>query len=122
MFKTILDAILSNVLEIAITAISLIVAHYVIPCIKNDLIPWLEEKRLLGIIRKFVQAAEKLAESNVIMKSDKKAKVIELLEKQGIVVDETIEAFIEGCVKELDTVTSVVYEEIIETEVETEEN
>ena len=120
MFKTILDAILSNVLEIVITAISLIVAHYVIPCIKNDLIPWLEEKRLLGIIRKFVQAAEKLAESNVIMKSDKKAKVIELLEKQGIAVDETIEAFIEGCVKELDTVTSVVYEEIIETEVETE--
>lgn len=116
MFKTIIDAILSNVLEIVITAISLIVARYVIPCIKNDLIPWLEEKRLLGIIRNFVQAAEKLAESNAITKSDKKAKVIELLEKQGIVVNETVEAFIEGAVKELDTITSVVYEEIIETE------
>lgn len=120
--KMIMDAILPNVLEIIITIISLLVARYVVPYIKNDMIPWLKEKRLHGIIKNFVQAAEKLAESGVIEKCDKKAKVIELLEKKGIVVDDVTEAFIEGCVKELDIITSTVYDEIIvnaEDEIET---
>ena len=121
MLETIVDSILSNVLEIIATIISLVVAYYVIPCIKNDLVPWLKEKHLHNIIKDFVQAAEKLAESGVIEKCDKKTKVVELLKNKGITVDETIEAFIESCVKELDLVTSVVYEEIVEAEVKTEE-
>lgn len=120
MVETLLDSILSNVLEIIATIISLVVAYYVIPYIKSDLIPWLKEKHLYNMVKSFVQAAEKLAESNVIPKSEKKQKVIELLENKGITVDATIDAFIESCVKELDIVTSTIYEEIIE--VETEEN
>ena len=120
--KAIMDAIFPNILEIIITIISLIVARYVIPYIKDDMIPWLKEKRLHNIIKSFVQAAEKLAESGVIEKVQKKEKVVELLENNGIEVDETIDAFIEGCVKELDLVTSVIYEEIIETDVESDEN
>lgn len=120
MLEMIWDSILPNILEIILTIISLIIAHYVIPYIKSDLIPWLKEKRVYNIVKSFVQAAEKLAEAGAIDKIDKKKKVIELLESNGIVVDATVEAFIESCVKELDMIASVVYEEIIETETETE--
>ena len=108
-----IEAILPYVFEIIMTIISLLVARYVLPCIKNDLVPWLKEKRLHNVIKNFVQAAEKLAEAGVIEKCDKKAKVIELLEKNGIVVDDVVEGFIEGCVKELDIITSTIYDEII---------
>lgn len=116
MFNIILDSILPNILEIIITIISMVVSYYVIPYIKNDFIPWLKEKHLYSTVKKFVQAAEKLAESGVIEKGSKKDKVIELLKNNGIVVDETIDAFIESCVKELDVITSVIYEEVVETE------
>lgn len=117
MFETFMDSILSNILEIISTIISLVVAFYVIPCIKSDLIPWLKEKRLYNTVESFVRAAEKMAESGMIKKCDKKEKVIELLENKGIVVDEMTEAFIESCVKELDIITSTVYEEIVKSDV-----
>lgn len=116
MFETVLNSILPNVLEIILTIISLVVSYYVIPYIKNDLIPMLKEKHLYSTVKKFVKAAEKLAESGAIKKVDKKTKVIELLESKGIEVNEIIDAFIESCVKELDSVASVIYEEIIENE------
>ncbi len=120
--KMFMEAILPYVFEIIIAIISLVVARYVIPCIKNDLVPWMKEKRLHNIVKSFVQAAEKLAESGVITKESKKAKVIELLEKNGIVVDDVVEGFIESCVKELDIVTSTIYDEIvIKTEEDIEE-
>lgn len=119
MFETFIESILSNIFEIIATAISLVVAYYVIPYIKTDLIPWLKDKKLYDTVKKFVNAAEKLAESGVIQKADKKAKVIELLEGRGIVVNETIEVFIESCVQELDMVDSVIIEAI---EVETMED
>lgn len=116
----VIDAILPSVLEIILTIISIVVARYAIPYIKSDLIPWLKEKRLHNIVKSFVQAAEKLAEAGIIEKIDKKAKVIELLEDNGIVVDNTVDAFIESCVKELDIATSTFYEAMIETETEVE--
>lgn len=112
--KMIADAILPNILEIIYTIISLVIARYVVPYIKDDMIPWLKEKRLHNMIKNFVQAAEKLAESGVIEKTEKKEKVVELLKKNGIDVNETIEAFIESCVKELDIITSTFYDGIIE--------
>lgn len=117
MFETFIDSILSNILEIISTIISLVVAFYVIPCIKSDLIPWLKEKRLYNTVESFVRAAEKMAESGMIKKCDKKEKVIELLKNKGIVVNEMTEAFIESCVKELDIITSTVYEEIVKSDV-----
>ena len=121
MLEIILNAILPNVLEIILTILSLVTARYVVPCIKNDLIPWLKEKHIYNIVKNFVQAAEKLAESGVIEKCDKKAKVIELLNGKGIVVNDTIDAFIESAVKELDIIDTVFYEEVMEEKtVETE--
>jgi hypothetical protein len=115
--KMIMDAILPNILEIIITIISLIVARYVIPFIKNDLIPWLKEKKLYGTIKKFVQAVEKMAEAGVIEKGLKKEKVLELLAQNGVEVNPVVDSFIESCVKELDIITSTAYDEImIETE------
>lgn len=122
MLEVIYNAILPNILEIIGTVISLICAYYIIPYIKEDLIPWLKEQRTYGKIKNFVQAVEKMAESGLIKKEDKKQKVIELLARNGITVNATIEAFIESAVKELDIIASVVVEEIIETEVETGEN
>jgi hypothetical protein len=58
-----------------------------------------------------------MAESGIIEKADKKQKVIELLARKGIVINATIEAFIESAVKELDIITSVIVDEIVETEV-----
>lgn len=111
--KMIIDAILPNVLKIIITIISLIVARYVIPCIKDDLIPFIKEKHLYNTVKKFVQAVEKMAESGALPKVDKKAKVIELLKSKGVVVDSAIEAFIESAVKELDIIASTIYDEIV---------
>lgn len=123
MFDIIMDSILPNILEIIITILSLVVARYVVPCIKNDLVPFIKEKHLYNTVKKFVQAAEKLAESEIIAKVDKKAKVVELLESKGIVVDAAVEAFIESAVKELDIVASTVRDEFTEEEiVNTEEN
>ena len=124
--KMILDVTMPYVAEIIIAIISLIVARYVVPFIKNDMIPWLKEKKLYGTIKKFVQAVEKMAEAGVIDKCDKKMRVIELLEKNGIVVDDTVSHLIESCVKELDIITSTIYDEVIietneDVEVKTEE-
>lgn len=120
MLQEIMVAIAPNIFEIVLAIVSLVAANYVVPYIKNDFMPWFKEKRLYGTVKKFVQAAEKMAEANIINKVDKKAKVVELLKNSGIEVNDVIDAFIESCVKELDTITSVVYEEIIETEVEAE--
>jgi hypothetical protein len=116
MLETIWNSILPNILEIIFTIISLVVAYYVVPYIKNDLIPWLKEQRLYNMVKNFVQAAEKMAESGAINKIDKKAKVIEFLENSGVIVNKNVEAIIESCVKELDIVTSTILEEIIEVE------
>jgi hypothetical protein len=116
MLEEIWNAILPNILEIILTVISLMVSYYVVPCIKDELIPWLKEKRLYSIVKKLVQAVEKMAESGLIEKIDKKEEVVRLLNKKGIVVDDIADAFIESCVKELDIVDSVILEEIIESE------
>lgn len=116
MFEIIMDLVLPHIFEIVISIISLLVATYAMPYIKNDLIPWLKEKHIYNIVKNFVQAAEKMAEAGIIEKVDKKAKVIELLVSKGIVVDAVVDAFIESCVKELDIITSAIYEEIMKSE------
>ena len=106
----IVNVITQNILEIVFAVISAIVSYYVIPFIKNDLIPFLKEKRLYNDVKTFVKAAEKLAESGVITRKMKKAKVIELLENKGVVVTDEIDAIIESAVKDLDLATGTVYE------------
>ena len=109
-----MDSIKGDLLEIIATIIAILISCYVIPAIKNDLVPWLKEKRLFSLIKTFVEAAEKLAETGAIEKIDKKQTVINLLENKGIDVDLATEAFIEAAVKQLDLITTTVKDEIKE--------
>ena len=106
------NAIAGNVFEIIATIITLMVSYYIIPAIKNDLVPWLKEKRIYETIKKLVKAAEKMAESNMIEKVDKKVTVVKLLQDKGIVVTEEIDALIESAVKELDIIVDTTITEI----------
>lgn len=112
MTEMIMNVVTENMLETVMAIISIVISVYLIPLIKTELKPWLEEKRIYNMVKKFVEAAEKLEESGVIEKLDKKAKVIELLELKGIVVTPDVDAFIEAAVKELDLVTDAVVNEI----------
>lgn len=112
MLNEIIKVLIDNGLEVIIAILSIVVSYYVIPAIKADLIPFLQEKRMLNVIKSLVEAAEKMAESGIIEKCDKKAKVIELLNKKGITVSEEIDALIEACVKELDLITGTIVEEV----------
>ena len=114
--ELIFNSISDNIFKIILSVISLVVTYYVLPAIKEDLVPWLKEKRLYSTTKKFVQAAEKLAESGAIQKVEKPEYVIGLLEQNGIKVDDTIRAFIESCCKEIDIVVSATKEEILKEE------
>ena len=113
MFKTIWDSISNDAIKIVFAIISIIVSYYVIPFIKSEVIPFLKEKRIYSTVQKFVQAAEKLANSGTIQKVDKKKYVIDLLEQNGITVTPTLDAFIESAVIELDTIIDITKDEIL---------
>ena len=114
--EIILDVILEDSLKIVLSVISLVISYYVLPMIKTDLVPFLKEKRVYSTVKKFVQAAEKLADSGAIQKVDKPGYVIGLLEQNGIAVDDTIKAFIESCCKEIDIVVNATKDEILKEE------
>lgn len=110
--EILLDSIMGNIFEIIATIITIAVSYYVLPLIKNSLVPWLKEKRVYDTIKKLVKAAEKMSESGMIQKVDKKAMVIKWLEEQGIEVTDEISALIEAAVKELDIIVSTTVDEI----------
>lgn len=112
--QAIIDVIFENVLDIVISIISIVVSCYLIPIIKTEFIPWLKDNHLYDTIVKLVQAVEKLAESGIIEKVDKKEEVIRLLKEQGIDINDKVDAFIESAVKELDLISNTIYEEIVE--------
>lgn len=116
MAKEIIDVVTENLLKIIIAVISILVSYYVIPAIKNNLIPWLKEKRILNIIKNLVEGVEKMAESGIIPKANKKEKVIELLNGKGIEVTPEVDVLIEACVKQLDIIVGTVVKEVKETE------
>ena len=117
MVESIITIVAENLLEIIAAVISCVVAYYVIPAIKTDLIPWLKDKRMYNMAKKFVQGVEKLYESGVIEKVDKKAEVIRLLEEQGITVDDKLSIFIESAVKEVDLINKAIRDEIKNSEI-----
>lgn len=94
--------VVNNLLEIVFAVLGASFTALVIPWLKDTGLPWLKEKRLYSIVKKFVEAAEKQAEAGTIDKATKKRFVVELLEANGITVTPEINAFIEAAVKELD--------------------
>lgn len=104
-----LELLVSNVLEIVIAGLFILLTTYVTPWVKNvagpflknTVIPWLEEKRLYGIVKHFVEAAEKLAENESF---DKKEWVIRKLEEKHVKITPEVEAYIETACKEIDMI------------------
>ena len=86
--------VVNNLLEIVFAVLGASFTALVIPWLKDTGLPWLKEKRLYSIVKKFV--------AGTIDKATKKRFVVELLEANGITVTPEIDAFIEAAVKELD--------------------
>lgn len=101
-FYEVVTIVVNNLLEIVFAVLGASFTALVIPWLKDTGLPWLKEKRLYSIVKKFVEAAEKQAEAGTIDKATKKRFVVELLEANGITVTPEINAFIEAAVKELD--------------------
>jgi len=94
----------------------------VLPWIKTDMIPWLQEKRLMKLTSVFVQAAHKLAESGAIKKEAKLRYVMSMLEAKGIKIDEEKRAFIESAVIDLDKALSEAGQSVVEVLVKADED
>lgn len=92
----------SILIKIAGAGFVLLVSSVVTPWIRNELIPWLKDKRLYEIVQTFVLAAEKLAEAGTIDRDLKKRFVIDCLIDKGIVITDEVDALIECAVEELD--------------------
>ena len=116
MFEIIMNSVTNNMLEIVLTVISCIVSYLVIPTIRDTIIPWLKQKHIYHLIKIFVQAVEKMAESGAIEKTDKKQMVVDLLNKNGIEITASIDAAIESAVKELDLINNAIKEEFLKEE------
>ncbi len=100
-----IGSIIESATKLLIALVLTAITAYVIPWLKNTVVPWLKEKHLYDIIKKFVEAAEKLAQAGTIPKEEKKQYVIALLKAKGITVTPEIEANIEAAVQELDIAT-----------------
>ena len=97
----ILVEVIPLITKTLVTILLLIVSKIVLPEMTGTVIPWLKERRLDSIIRKYVEAAEKMAASGQLS-TPKKEYVKMLLSKRGIQVTEDVEASIESAVIELD--------------------
>lgn len=91
-----------QIIKLIFTALSLIFSSIVLPWIVTVGIPWLKERRLFGLIRKYVEGAEKKAHSGQISPSEKKSVVLTLLQAKGITITPEIDILVEAAVTELD--------------------
>ena len=116
--------IASGILQIVCALIGILLTAVVVPWLKTSAIPWMKEKQLYGLVKKFVQAAEKLAETGALECVEKKDYVVNLLVQKGYRMNDEIEAFIESAVKELDMAVGAGWGEILDVfdeEVDTDE-
>ena len=110
--EEILNACLTNLAQVVALTISILVSYYVLPFIKNTMIPKLKEQRNYDVIQKLVLGVEQMAQSGAIQKVDKKDMVVKMLKGKGITVNDEINVLIESCVKQLDLMTSTAVSEI----------
>ena len=94
-------AIMEGILQIVKALIGVAIVAVVIPWIRNEVIPWLHEKRIYSLVSKLVRAAEKMYEAGSLT-TLKKDFVVGLLKNKGNEVTPEVDAFIESAVKELD--------------------
>lgn len=104
-----ISSVIGVVGKAVIVVVSIYASTLLIPWLKNTAIPWLKEKHLYSIVRSFVLAAEKMAESGQIDKAAKRDYVVGLLAKKGIEVTDDVLALIEMAVMELDLIMDDIY-------------
>jgi hypothetical protein len=74
--------------------------------------PWLKNQSCFWVIKRAVQAAEKLGATGAIAKEKKKDWVISTLESWGFEVDDSTKVMIEAAVTELDAAGSTIAKQI----------
>lgn len=93
---------LGAALRLVLLGVLCVFTKIIFPFISKTVIPYLEEKHLMNIVRVLVGSAEKQGETGAIAKENKKAYVITLLKKKGIPITPMVEDMIESAVEELD--------------------
>jgi hypothetical protein len=101
--------------EIVNEIVTLLVKLVVLCCtgaFTSVVYPWLKNQSCFWVIRRAVQAAEKLGASGAIAKEKKKDWVVSTLESWGYDVDDSTKVMIEAAVTELDAAGSAVAKQI----------
>ena len=112
--ELLMPILIENLFQIVGTIITIIVSAYIIPAIKESLVPMLREKRLYDLVYKAVMAAEKLGATDQIKKADKKGYVISILKKKGIAITPEVESLIETACAALDLIAETTFDTIQE--------
>lgn len=92
------------------------IAAIIMILIARVVIPWLKEKKLDDDVYRAILCVEKLYETGLIQKCDKKATAIKLLQKCGVKVDDKLDVFIEAAVKKLDEAGVTFYQELVNSD------
>lgn len=93
---------LGAALRLVLLGVLCVFTKIIFPFVSKTVIPYLEEKHLMNIVRVLVGSAEKQGETGALAKENKKAYVISLLKKKGIPITPMVEDMIESAVEELD--------------------
>ena len=94
--------LIAAALKLLLLVVLWLAARILLPFLKNTVIPFLEEKHLMGIVRILTRSAEKQGETGAIDKSQKRDFVIKWLKKKNIQITPFVENMIEAAVEELD--------------------
>lgn len=107
------NEVLNVVWRLVNVVLAAMVGEILLPWMKQQLIPWLKERHLQRVVAVFVQAAEKLAESGQIDKTDKHDYVVAMLRSKSIEITPEIDAFIESAVVDLDKTLNNSWKSIV---------
>ncbi len=110
-----MNEIIAQAAAYLIKALFLLLTGVLTYCIKTKIIPWLEDRQLYATVKRYVQAAEKLASTGKLASSrEKKDYVLSLLKAKGIECSPEVHALIESAVEELDQAASAVVSSFVE--------
>jgi len=114
-----MNEIITQAAAYLIKALFLLLTGVLTYYVKTKIIPWLEDRQLYATVKRYVQAAEKLASTGKLTSSGaKKNYVITLLESKGIECGPEIHALIESAVEELDQLKDSIVTALIEGQTE----
>ena len=106
---------LMKAIEYLIKALFLFLGGVVTYYVKTVVIPWMNDKEIYTTVKRYVQAAEKLASTGEISSgAEKKNFVLALLRKKGLHCTPEVEALIESAVQELDQLKKQATEALID--------